>query len=75
MHAMRVNSRKPDLNPVKKTKADFIRALQSKEGNFPCFETANNFCDQIDCCWRSACLSGDNLEKWEAVGFKMRVYG
>jgi len=40
----------------KLTKGDLIRAIQKKEGNFPCFETAKDFCDQLKCAWRKACL-------------------
>ncbi len=38
-------------------KTDLIHLIQRKEGNFPCFETAKNKCDQLKCCWRDACLS------------------
>jgi len=57
MQAIRENSRLLDFNTVKKMKTDFIRALQAKEGNSPCFRTGSDSCIQIDCCWRSACLS------------------
>jgi hypothetical protein len=36
-------------------KIDLILAIQSKEGNTPCFKTEVNDCDQTDCCWRSDC--------------------
>lgn len=39
---------------IKKT--DMIRAIQVAEGNFPCFKTAEEYCDQFDCCWRKECL-------------------
>lgn len=35
---------------------DLIRAIQSNEGNFPCFGTVKDFCDQMSCCWRENCL-------------------
>ncbi len=38
-------------------KKDLIREIQRKEGNYPCFATASNRCDQMACCWRSDCLS------------------
>ena len=37
-------------------KVDIIRDIQIKEGNFPCFRTAEDYCDQLDCLWRSDCL-------------------
>lgn len=47
-------------------KADLIRAIQAKEGNFPCFETAKEYCSQKACCWREACLpSKKTMTDWE----------
>jgi hypothetical protein len=63
MQATRENLRLLDLNNTKKMKTDFIRALQSKEGNFPCFRTTKDSCIQISCCWRSACLLENNVGK------------
>ena len=37
-------------------KADIIRQIQSKEGNFPCFGTAEAYCDQMNCAFREDCL-------------------
>lgn len=37
-------------------KADLIRNIQEKEGNFPCFATAIGFCDQLNCAFREDCL-------------------
>lgn len=33
---------------------DLVRAIQTKEGNIPCFTSTN--CTQYDCCWRGNCL-------------------
>ena len=44
------------LDPKKKNKTDLIRSIQIKEGNIPCFKTADKHCDQTDCLWRSDCL-------------------
>ncbi|MFH1578429.1 MAG: SAP domain-containing protein [Candidatus Omnitrophota bacterium] len=33
-----------------------IHSIQVAEGNFPCFGTANDYCDQLECCWRNNCL-------------------
>lgn len=40
----------------KYSKKDLIKTIQRKEGNFDCFGTATNYCDQSACCWRDACL-------------------
>jgi len=40
----------------KYSKKDLIRAIQRKEGNFDCFGTAVNYCDQFACLWRQDCL-------------------
>lgn len=45
------------IKPGKMKKAEMIRAIQATEGNHPCFQTADNMCDQNDCCWRSDCLT------------------
>jgi hypothetical protein len=48
----------------KMKKADLIRAIQSREGNNTCFESATNPmtgenpCDLSACCWRSDCVAG-----------------
>lgn len=36
---------------------ELIRSIQRAEGNFDCFRTANGYCDQWECSWRSLCLS------------------
>lgn len=46
----------------KMKKVDLIRAIQNKEGNFPCFETARDYCNQLACAWRKACLPAKDLE-------------
>jgi hypothetical protein len=40
----------------KLSKKDLIKTIQRNEGNFDCFATAINFCDQLVCCWRSDCI-------------------
>ncbi len=43
-------------NVVGMKKVELIRAIQSKEGNFPCFGTAEDYCDQLSCLYREDCL-------------------
>jgi len=56
----------------KLSKSDLIRTIQTREGNFPCFETALDYCSQKACCWRDACLpSKKTMKGWER---KRKVY-
>ncbi|MBN1433768.1 hypothetical protein JW921_03355 [Candidatus Fermentibacterales bacterium] len=41
-------------------KEELIRAIQVAEGNFPCFGTAREYCDQQDCLWRKDCMGLDD---------------
>ncbi len=45
------------LNLGKVKKATLIRRIQEQEGNFSCFQSAKDFCDQAECCWRGDCLT------------------
>jgi len=45
-------------NEIEKTV--LIRAIQSQEGNSPCFQSGMVSCDQYDCCWRDDCLPEDS---------------
>jgi len=56
MQTVKEKAKRLDLNPGKMKKGDLIRAIQAKEGNPACFGTAKDFCDQMECCWRSDCL-------------------
>lgn len=49
-------AKKMDIAPGKMKKGDLIHAIQEKEGNYPCFDTADGQCDQMDCRWREDCL-------------------
>jgi len=37
-------------------KSDLVKQIQKREGNFDCFGTAKNYCDQWNCCFREDCL-------------------
>jgi len=39
------------------SKAELIRRVQKAEGNFDCFGTVKDYCDQFQCCFRDDCLS------------------
>jgi len=34
-----------------------IRSIQTAEGNFLCFGTAKDCCEQLSCCFREDCLA------------------
>ena len=36
-------------------KANLIRQIQRAEGNFDCFGSAHEYCDQFNCCFREDC--------------------
>jgi hypothetical protein len=36
-------------------KVELVRAIQSAEGNQPCYRT-RDACDQAGCCWMDDCL-------------------
>ncbi len=38
------------------SKAELIKRIQRAEGNFDCFGTAKDYCDQLECCFREDCL-------------------
>ena len=44
------------IKPAGLKKAQLIRAIQRAEGNFECFGTAIESCDQADCLFRKDCL-------------------
>jgi len=37
-------------------KAELVKAIQLAEGNFDCFGTAEDYCDQLNCLFRMDCL-------------------
>ena len=43
-------------NTWRYSKSDLIKTIQRKEGNFDCFGTATDYCDQFNCLWKSDCL-------------------
>jgi hypothetical protein len=54
---VRTIARNLRLKPDGSTKAELIRKIQRKEGNFDCFSSAiHGGCDQHHCLWREDCL-------------------
>lgn len=57
MQQIRAMARQLDLKPGRSTKADLVRRIQRREGNFDCFGSAGlGICDQPHCLWRSDCF-------------------
>jgi len=52
-----------ELNTTGMKKAELIRSIQKAEGNFDCFGTAEDYCDQWECCFRSLCLKNKRERK------------
>jgi hypothetical protein len=57
MQEIRILAKNLGVNSFGKTKAALIREIQRAEGNFDCFGSAENHCDQVDCCFRALCFS------------------
>jgi hypothetical protein len=56
-----------NIDPGKLSKTELIKQIQLTEGNFDCYASATNGeCDQLDCTWRSDCLSQANAEQADA---------
>lgn len=45
------------IKTEKKNKVELIREIQRAEGNFDCFGTAGDYCDQTECLFRELCLA------------------
>jgi hypothetical protein len=56
MQDIRTMSKKCGINSFGKSKEELIREIQRAEGNFDCFGTAQGYCDQMECAFRSLCL-------------------
>lgn len=57
MKQIQAMAKEHKINPFRKTKVDLIREIQRAEGNFACFGTATDYCDQYECRFRTLCLS------------------
>lgn len=49
-------AKKFGVKPGKMGKTELIKSIQRAEGNFDCFGTAADYCDQLGCAWRDNCL-------------------
>ena len=62
MQELRVIAKQYGINSFGKTKANLIREIQMAEGNFDCFGSAVEYCDQWGCKYRPLCF--DEAKKW-----------
>jgi len=62
MNEVRTIAKSLGLNSFGKSKAELIKEIQRKQGNFDCFGTAQSYCDQLECLFRESCLS-ESAEK------------
>ena len=62
MQQIRSLAKVKGINSFGKTKSNLIREIQCSEGNFDCFGSAKQFCDQWNCRFRSLCLSDINTK-------------
>ena len=58
---IRLMAKRYGINSFGKSKEKLIREIQLAEGSFDCFGTAEDFCDQNECCFRSICLNGNRV--------------
>jgi hypothetical protein len=57
MHEVRAIAKGLGINSFGKSKAELVKEIQRKQGNFDCFGSTTNYCDQLSCLFRSSCLS------------------
>jgi hypothetical protein len=63
MQEVRSLAKKMGVNSFGKSKAELIRDIQRKEGNFDCYGTPQHYCDQEKCLFRQSCLGEDIARK------------
>jgi hypothetical protein len=65
MQDLRVIAKRHGINSFGKTKASLIREIQIAEGNFDCFGSAVEYCDQWGCRFRPLCF--DEARRWASA--------
>ncbi len=56
MPEIRMKAKALGLTPGNMKKAQLIHAIQTAEGNTPCFGRSNGHCIYTDCCFMQDCL-------------------
>jgi hypothetical protein len=63
VEVVRAIAKSHGLRAGKRSKDELIKAIQSEEGNFGCYGTANQgVCDQEACLWRADCFDNSTGE-------------
>jgi hypothetical protein len=62
MQEVRAMAKKLGVGSFGKSKADLIREIQRVEGNFDCYGSADAYCDQLACTFRSSCFEEDKAQ-------------
>jgi hypothetical protein len=58
MQEIRGLARDYGVKASRASKVELIQAIQTAEGNFNCFASADNGeCDQLECSWRDDCFA------------------
>ncbi len=58
---IKAKARKLGMNPGKMEKKELIRAIQTKEGNSPCYQSEiASVCGLYNCFWRDDCVNFRN---------------
>ena len=60
MQEVRAIAKDLGVNSFGKSKVELIKEIQRKQGNFDCYGSAGDYCDQLECLFRSSCLSEKN---------------
>ncbi len=56
MEQIKVIAKANNVKPGRMRKADLVRAIQTAEGNLPCFDTQTaERCSEQECLWREDC--------------------
>ncbi len=63
MHEIQAKAKSLGVKSTGIKKPEIIRSIQKAEGNFDCFGTAFDYCDQWQCCFRSLCLAQERKYK------------
>jgi hypothetical protein len=56
LEQLRALAKKLGIKPSNLRKPELIKSIQRAEGNFDCFGTPKDYCDQTNCLFLSDCL-------------------
>jgi hypothetical protein len=56
MPEIKMKAKELGIEPGKMKKPELIHAIQTAEGNMPCFGRSNGQCPYTDCCFMKDCL-------------------